>query len=306
MLSSSFVPTYEYECDQCKRTFEVRQRISEPPLTVCEQCGGSVRRLLAAAAFILKGEGWYVTDYPSESRKKGKQAETGNQRRRLPPHPRLETGSLPRGPRASSETSGSSSAGGSGSTAILLQQVRQHPSPSRKVQSGKASPASPSPTASPSPLIHALSLAPGRAPGERRSGTGRALPPERRRELSTASPRRTEDRRGGSGPARRDADGVPRARPSASSASPSRTKISRRPVEPRIAPGPPSRPPNTPPPARPRQSDPDARRVPARATQVSRADRRDEVAEAVGAEDRAETSPPLPRARGKRRPDGVR
>src|SRR5262245_8503282 len=72
------VPTYEYECDRCKRTFEVRQRISEPPLTTCDQCGGSVRRLLAPAAFILKGEGWYVTDYPSESRKKAKEAESGS------------------------------------------------------------------------------------------------------------------------------------------------------------------------------------------------------------------------------------
>jgi putative FmdB family regulatory protein len=64
------VPTYEYKCDDCAREFEVRQRISEPPLTRCETCGGTLRRLLSAAPFILKGEGWYVTDYPSESRKK--------------------------------------------------------------------------------------------------------------------------------------------------------------------------------------------------------------------------------------------
>ena len=55
------MPTYEYECDACHRVFEIRQRISEPPLTTCD-CGGSVRRLLSAAPFILKGEGWYVTD----------------------------------------------------------------------------------------------------------------------------------------------------------------------------------------------------------------------------------------------------
>jgi putative FmdB family regulatory protein len=69
------VPTYEYECDACHRTFEVRQRISEPALTTCEACGGSVRRLLSPAPFILKGGGWYVTDYPSESRKKAMDAE---------------------------------------------------------------------------------------------------------------------------------------------------------------------------------------------------------------------------------------
>ena len=69
------MPTYEYECLKCKRVFEIRQRISEPSLTKCEVCGGEVRRLLSAAPFILKGEGWYVTDYPSESRKKALQSE---------------------------------------------------------------------------------------------------------------------------------------------------------------------------------------------------------------------------------------
>ena len=69
------MPTYEYQCDKCQRIFEVRQRISEPALTTCEACGGEVRRLLSATTFILKGGGWYVTDYPSESRKKAMNAE---------------------------------------------------------------------------------------------------------------------------------------------------------------------------------------------------------------------------------------
>jgi len=69
------VPTYEYECDACHRVFEVRQRITEDPLKTCDACGGAVRRLLSAAPFILKGEGWYVTDYPSESRKKARDSE---------------------------------------------------------------------------------------------------------------------------------------------------------------------------------------------------------------------------------------
>jgi putative FmdB family regulatory protein len=69
------VPTYDYRCDRCERTFEVRQRISEDPLTTCDRCGGPIRRLIASAPFILKGGGWYVTDYPSEGRKKGMEAE---------------------------------------------------------------------------------------------------------------------------------------------------------------------------------------------------------------------------------------
>ena len=69
------MPTYEYECDKCRRVFEVRQRISEPALTTCDVCSGALRRLLSPAPFILKGDGWYVTNYPSASRKKALDAE---------------------------------------------------------------------------------------------------------------------------------------------------------------------------------------------------------------------------------------
>lgn len=68
------MPTYDYECERCG-TFEIWQRISEPPLTTCRQCGGPIRRLLAPAGFILKGAGFYVNDYPSESRRKAVEAE---------------------------------------------------------------------------------------------------------------------------------------------------------------------------------------------------------------------------------------
>jgi len=69
------VPTYDYQCEACGRTYEVRQRISAAPLTTCQYCQGPIRRLLAPAAFILKGRGWYVTDYPSEARKKAVESE---------------------------------------------------------------------------------------------------------------------------------------------------------------------------------------------------------------------------------------
>jgi putative FmdB family regulatory protein len=64
------MPIYEYQCDRCGRQFEVMQRMTEPLLTTCEQCGGHVRRLISQTSFVLKGSGWYVTDYPSEARKK--------------------------------------------------------------------------------------------------------------------------------------------------------------------------------------------------------------------------------------------
>ena len=72
------MPTYEYECPKCPRVFEVRQRITEPALATCDRCGGPIHRLLSPAPFILKGRGWYVTDYPSEARKKGTSSESGS------------------------------------------------------------------------------------------------------------------------------------------------------------------------------------------------------------------------------------
>jgi putative FmdB family regulatory protein len=73
-----FVPTYEYECPKCPRVFEVRQRITEPALTTCDRCGGPIHRLLSPTPFILKGGGWYVTDYPSEARKQATKSESSS------------------------------------------------------------------------------------------------------------------------------------------------------------------------------------------------------------------------------------
>ena len=64
------MPIYEYQCTGCGRTFEVMQKISDDPLTKCEECGGDLKKLITNTSFVLKGEGWYVTDYPSADRKK--------------------------------------------------------------------------------------------------------------------------------------------------------------------------------------------------------------------------------------------
>jgi putative FmdB family regulatory protein len=72
------MPTYEYECEKCGRTFEQFQSITADPLTTCrfEGCGGKVRRLLSAGAgFLFKGSGFHITDYRSESYKKAEKAD---------------------------------------------------------------------------------------------------------------------------------------------------------------------------------------------------------------------------------------
>jgi putative FmdB family regulatory protein len=57
------MPIYEYQCQSCGRRNEVMQRLSDPPLATCEECGGALRKLISAPAFQFKGSGWYVTDY---------------------------------------------------------------------------------------------------------------------------------------------------------------------------------------------------------------------------------------------------
>ncbi len=76
------MPIYEYECDKCGVTFEAIQAISAKPLKTCKGLGcndkddGKVHRLVSASGFILKGSGWYTSEYPSEARKKGWEQES--------------------------------------------------------------------------------------------------------------------------------------------------------------------------------------------------------------------------------------
>lgn len=61
------MPLYEYRCQSCGRTREVLQKMSDPPLKTCEDCGGEMKRLVSAPAVQFKGTGWYVTDYAKKS-----------------------------------------------------------------------------------------------------------------------------------------------------------------------------------------------------------------------------------------------
>lgn len=65
------MPIYEYECGSCGGRFEVTQKFSDPVLTACTICKkeGSVRKLLSKNSFVLKGGGWYATDYANKVKK---------------------------------------------------------------------------------------------------------------------------------------------------------------------------------------------------------------------------------------------
>ena len=88
------MPIYEYQCEACGHYLETLQKISDPPLTDCHKCGKpALKKLVSAAAFRLKGGGWYETDFrtgakrtvaPSETKpksdgkSKGKAASSGS------------------------------------------------------------------------------------------------------------------------------------------------------------------------------------------------------------------------------------
>lgn len=64
------MPIYEYRCDSCGHELEKLQRMSEDPLRDCPSCGESaLRRLVSAAAFRLKGGGWYETDFKQDNKR---------------------------------------------------------------------------------------------------------------------------------------------------------------------------------------------------------------------------------------------
>ena len=77
------MPIYEYECNACGERHEFIQKFSDSPKRKCPACGKQrLRKLISAAAFHLKGDGWYVTDFRDKTKKKpdgdGKAAAKGD------------------------------------------------------------------------------------------------------------------------------------------------------------------------------------------------------------------------------------
>ena len=64
------MPIYAYKCDSCGFAKDVLQKLSEAPLALCPSCGvASFKKQLTAAGFLLKGSGWYATDFKDSGKK---------------------------------------------------------------------------------------------------------------------------------------------------------------------------------------------------------------------------------------------
>ncbi|MDY0019050.1 MAG: zinc ribbon domain-containing protein [Anaerolineae bacterium] len=80
------MPLYEYQCTDCGLRFERRQHFSDPPISVCPECGGEVVRLVQPVGIIFRGSGFYVTDHhgrsstvPPKTRKEEGETSTGSE-----------------------------------------------------------------------------------------------------------------------------------------------------------------------------------------------------------------------------------
>lgn len=64
------MPIYEYQCQKCGNALEALQKISDDPLVDCPECGEpALKKKISAAAFRLKGGGWYETDFKTGNKK---------------------------------------------------------------------------------------------------------------------------------------------------------------------------------------------------------------------------------------------
>jgi putative FmdB family regulatory protein len=63
------MPNYDYKCLDCNNTFEIFQKMTDEPLSICPKCGGNLKRLIGTGSGpIFKGNGFYQTDYKNKSK----------------------------------------------------------------------------------------------------------------------------------------------------------------------------------------------------------------------------------------------
>ena len=70
------MPVYEYRCDACNIQFDLRQKFSDPPADRCPKCGGTVRKLVSAVSFSLKGAGWFGDGYGAKAESASSEGDT--------------------------------------------------------------------------------------------------------------------------------------------------------------------------------------------------------------------------------------
>ena len=111
------MPIYEYQCEACGHKLEKLQKMSDEPLRICPACKApKLAKLVSAAAFRLKGSGWYETDFKTGKKKNvsgGEGASSGSEASGANSGPSSDSSSSTSSSNSSSSTSPSNSSSGS-------------------------------------------------------------------------------------------------------------------------------------------------------------------------------------------------
>ncbi len=114
------MPIYEYQCPACQKVFEEWTTVSEAHADKpCPACGAASQRVLSNTSFVLKGAGWYVSDYGYRKGVKDEDSSTayGASGAMTPPADAAPAASSsPAAPAASSGTTGSSAPASAGNS----------------------------------------------------------------------------------------------------------------------------------------------------------------------------------------------
>jgi putative FmdB family regulatory protein len=78
------MPTYEYTCRDCGHTFDIVQSMWDESLTMCPECGGSLRKVFAPPAISFKGSGFYATDHGKKSKASAESRSDGEKGEKKP------------------------------------------------------------------------------------------------------------------------------------------------------------------------------------------------------------------------------
>ena len=72
------MPIHEYQCRKCEAVAERIEGTHDRPMKKCPSCGGKVDQMISSSAFVLKGTGWYATDYGTKNHDNGNGKGKGN------------------------------------------------------------------------------------------------------------------------------------------------------------------------------------------------------------------------------------
>ena len=114
------MPTYSYRCTECDNAFDIHQAFTDDTLTVCDVCGGRLRKLFNTIGVTFNGSGFYRTDSRGDSAKSGSDAAgSGSSSSGSSSGGSSSSGSTSGGSSGGSSSSGSSGSAGSASSASV-------------------------------------------------------------------------------------------------------------------------------------------------------------------------------------------